>query len=56
MGGQSSGAGTGLVCESRSLRHFWSGGQETVFGIIVTLLVKLHKTEEKVRTGHVTKD
>ena len=25
------------------------------FGIIVTLLVKLLKTEEKVRTGHVTK-
>ena len=26
------------------------------FGIIVTLLVKLLKTEEKVRTGHVTKN
>ena len=36
-------------------RLFSSKKKNYFFGIIVTLLVKLLKTEEKVRTGHVAK-
>ena len=40
---------------SRANRECWRRDRQYFFGIIVTLLVKLLKTEEKVRTGHVTK-